>query len=266
MEKYTGVKSDIKDLLDTILDKVNNVDFISLDPISIPHRYSVKQDIEISGFFSAILAWGNRKTIINKSFELMSLMDHRPYDFIKNHSEKDRKVLLGFKHRTFQDTDLLYFVERLQWYYNTYNSLEEAFRVDSTIKYNQKSALIHFHNMFFNHEFAHLRTKKHIATPAKNSTCKRLNMYLRWMVRADDRNVDFGIWKTIPASELMIPLDVHVEKYARHFGFLTQKNRDWSAVEEVTNCLRVFDPADPVKYDYALFGLGIHSKDFPLLP
>ena len=265
MKINTDVKPDIKDYLDDILNKVNNLDFITLDPISIPHRYSAKQDIEIAGFFSAILAWGNRKTIINKSMELMSLMDNTPFDFIKNHKEKDRKVLVGFKHRTFQDTDLLYFVERLQDYYNTYDSLESAFRPDKTINYSQKSALIHFHDFFFNPVFVPDRTRKHIATPAKKSTCKRLNMFLRWMVRSDDRKVDFGIWKTIPASELMIPLDVHVEKYARHFGFLTQKNRDWSAVEEVTGCLRVFDPSDPVKYDYALFGLGIHSKDFLLL-
>jgi len=254
-------KSGLKDYLDELVDKFNNTEFIEFDPITIPHGYNLKQDIEIAGFFSAILAWGNRKTIINKSLELMSLMDNSPYEFIKNHSEKELRAFSGFKHRTFQYTDLIYFVEILRRHYNTYDSLELAFRPDTNILYCQKTALIQFHRNFFNHEFAPLRTRKHIATPAKNSTCKRLNMYLRWMVRSDNRKVDFGLWKSIPASELMIPLDVHVEKYARHFGLLTQKKRNWGAVEEVTGCLRTFDPNDPVKYDFALFSLGVNAKD-----
>ncbi|MFZ1751010.1 MAG: TIGR02757 family protein [Saprospiraceae bacterium] len=245
-----------------MVDKVNRLDFIDLDPISVPHRYTTLQDIEISGFFSAMLSWGNRKTIINKSLALMYLMDDAPFDFIKNHQEKDRRRFLEFKHRTFQCTDLLYFIDYLQRHYQVYDSLEAAFRKNLNQPYNQESALIDFHRTFFDHQSAPQRTVKHIATPAKKSTCKRLNMYLRWMVRKDERNVDFGVWKSIPMSELMIPLDVHVERYAREFGFLTRIQRDWKAVEEITSHLKMMDPNDPIKYDYALFGLGVSLQDF----
>jgi uncharacterized protein (TIGR02757 family) len=255
--------SELKEYLDSIVDKVNNVDFITMDPISIPHRFSRKQDIEIAGFFSAMLAWGNRKTIINKSIELLTLMDNQPYDFIVHHQQKDLKRLTSFIHRTFQSTDLLYFIDFLHRYYKINESLETAFNPKDITNYRQKDALINFHKLFFNHDFAPDRTKKHIATPAKNSTCKRLNMYLRWMVRADDKKVDFGIWNSIPMSELMIPLDVHVENYARQFGLLTRKQRDWQAVEEITSQLKKMNPDDPVIYDYALFGLGVALKNNP---
>ncbi|MBC7885208.1 MAG: TIGR02757 family protein [Saprospiraceae bacterium] len=248
---------DLKFYLEDIVDKVNRIDFIELDPISIPHSFNLPQDIEISGFFSAMLAWGNRKTIIRKSKELMVLMDNAPYDFIRNHSEKDKKVLLDFKHRTFQATDLLYFIDFLQRHFTVEDSLEKVFRPDCDTPYSQEKALIGFNHYFFNADYSPQRTRKHIATPDNKSTCKRLNMYLRWMVRSDDRKVDFGLWKTIPMSGLMMPLDVHVEHYARKFNLITRKQRDWQTVKELTESLRHFDPHDPVRYDFALFGLGV---------
>ncbi len=254
----------IKSIFDEIIERVNDLSFIEDDPISIPHSYTKLQDIEISAFFSAALAWGKRKTIINKAKELMSLMDNEPYEFIVNHKPTDLKSFLHFKHRTFQNTDLLYFVAFLQYYYQHNESLESAFNPFPEGCYNQKAALINFYNLFFSLEFVPERTKKHISTPSKNSACKRMNMFLRWMVRTDNKKVDFGLWKTIPASELMIPLDVHVEKYARHYGLLNRKQRDWQAVEEITSALKQMNPTDPVIYDYALFGLGVLNQNINL--
>jgi len=176
-----------------------------------------------------------------------------PFEFIINHKEKDRKRFENFKHRTFQYTDTLYFLEFLQWYYQNHESLEEVFKDHDSIK----NAFIQFHELFFHLPNAPKRTKKHIATPLRNSTCKRLNMFLRWMVRNDTAGVDFGLWRQINPSKLMIPLDVHVERISRYFGLLKRKQRDWKAVEELTFKLREMDPADPVKYDYALFGIGV---------
>jgi uncharacterized protein (TIGR02757 family) len=254
----------IKSILDKVVDQVNHLSFIENDPISIPHSYTKLQDIEVAAFFSATLAWGQRKTIINKTKELMNLMDNQPHHFIVNHKPTDLKPFLHFKHRTFQSTDLLYFISFLQEYYLHNKSLEQAFYPDHRQAYNQKKALTDFYNLFFNSENAPDRTKKHISTPAKNSACKRMNMFLRWMVRTDRQKVDFGLWKTIPTSELMIPLDVHVEKYARNFGILTRKQRDWHAVEEITSILKLMNPTDPIIYDYALFGLGVLNKNLNL--
>lgn len=251
----------LKETLDPIVAKVNRLDFIESDPISVPHRFVRHEDIEIAGFFSAIFAWGNRKTIINKANELMALMDDSPLDFILYHKEKDIKSLMSFKHRTFQSTDLLFFIQFLHKFYSQNKSLEQAFYPDKNIAYSQEEALIRFHNLIFEGEEIPERSRKHIATPAKKATCKRLNMLLRWMVRSDENKVDFGIWKSIPMAALMIPLDVHVEKYARKFGLLTRQQRDWKAVEEITQHLRLMNAADPVIYDYALFGLGIGLKD-----
>lgn len=198
-----------------------------------------------------MLAWGQRVTIINKSKELFSLMGTSPYEFILNHKEKDRQRFENFKHRTFQYTDTLYFLEFLQWYYRKHKTLEEAFVVSS----DMKTTLTEFKELFFHLDSAPKRTQKHIASPAKKSTCKRLNMFLRWMVR--EGPVDFGLWKKINPSDLMIPLDVHVERVARQLGLLKRKQRDWQAVEELTNKLRSFDANDPVKYDFALFGVGV---------
>lgn len=256
----TATLLQIKSVFDDIVDQVNKISFIEDDPISIPHSYTKLQDIEIAAFFSAVFAWGQRKTIINKTKELLTLMDNQPFEFIKNHQETDLKSLLHFKHRTFQSTDLLYFIDFLQRFYKQNNSLQVAFNPYPEHTYNQKEALKYFYNLFFNHNSAPERTKKHISTPAKKSACKRLNMFLRWMVRSDDRKVDFGLWKTIPASELMIPLDVHVERYARQYGLLIRKQKDWLAVEEITSSLKLMNPDDPIIYDYALFGLSILNR------
>lgn len=255
---------DIKMYLDEIVDRVNSHDFISRDPISIPHQFSLLQDVEIAAFFSAILAWGNRTTIINKSNELLSMMGNQPFDFIVNHQEHDLKSFIHFKHRTFQATDILYFIDFLQRHYSLHKSLESAFNPDPLIPYSQEQAFNGFYQYFFDQAYAPIRTRKHIAAPNKKSTCKRLNMYLRWMVRKDDKNVDFGLWKTIPMSELMIPLDVHVENIGRQYGLIQRKQRDWQTVVELTNRLKLWDPADPVKYDYALFGLGVMGAELDI--
>ncbi len=250
----------IKALLDDRVEKFNQPDFIPNDPVSIPHRFTKKQDIEISGFFASILAWGQRKTIINNCLKLMNLMDNAPHDFILHHQEQDLQRLLGFKHRTFNDTDLLYLVHFFNWYYSQHESLETAFTgVHNEIK-NQKDRLMYFHDLVFSLEDAPHRTKKHIATPARKSACKRINMYLRWMVRNDDKGVDFGIWNSMKPADLVCPCDVHVERVARKLGLITRKGMDWQTAEELTDHLRTFDPTDPVKYDYALFGLGVEEK------
>ncbi len=251
-------KTNLKEYLDQCVEQYNQVDFIKNDPIQIPHRFTKLQDIEIVGFWVAMLAWGQRKTIINKSLELIELMKGKPYDFIINHREKDRRAFLSFKHRTFQATDTLYFLEFLQHYYRKNESLEDAFYRHLTRNdHSVKNAIIGFHELFFNLPNAPVRTRKHIATPEKNSSCKRLNMFLRWMVRKDEKGVDFGLWEKIKPSQLMMPLDVHVERVGKKLGLLQRKQRDWKAVEELTLNLRTFDPKDPVKYDFALFGLGV---------
>ena len=237
--------------MDAYVDRYNRPEFIAEDPISIPHRYHDAQDIEIVAFWTAIFSWGQRKTIINKASELFNMMGRSPYDFIRSHRPHHRQRFAKFVHRTFQYTDTLYFLEFFQQYYRKNNSLEPLFEPPI------KEALINFHNLFFSLEEAPNRTRKHIATPARKSTCKRLNMFLRWMVRQDHHGVDFGLWTSINPSALFMPLDVHVERIARHYGLLSRKQRDWQAVEELTANLRAFDPNDPCKYDFALFGLGV---------
>jgi uncharacterized protein (TIGR02757 family) len=252
---------EIKKTLDYYYRKYNNRDFIIDDPISVPHKFTKKQDIEISGLLSSVIAWGRRSMIINNANRLMRLMDNSPHDFIVNHMEKDRKEFIDFKHRTFQPDDMLYFLEFLQWYYRKNDSLENAFLIGQKEgEFELAAALADFHNIFFSLENAPARTKKHIPTPLRKSTCKRLNMYLRWMVRKDDQGVDFGIWDRIPVSALMIPIDVHVERVARHLGLLARKQRDWSAVIELTENLRIYDSTDPAKYDFALFGIGVMEE------
>jgi uncharacterized protein (TIGR02757 family) len=252
----------IHEKLEYFHDKYNNIDFINGDPISIPHMFSERQDIEISGFLTSVIAWGRRSMIIKNATYLMELMDYAPYDFIKNHKEHERKKFIFFKHRTFQATDTLYFLEFLQWYYQNNQSLENAFlmKKDDEV-FNIKYSLEKFHEIFFSLDSAPHRTKKHIPTPFRKSTCKRLNMFLRWMVRVDNRGVDFGIWKNISPADLMIPIDVHVERYARKFGLLERKQRDWQAVDELTKNLRIYDNKDPVKYDFSLFGIGVMEGD-----
>ena len=253
-----------KKLADFLNRKVEEYDqpaFILPDPISVPHSFSKLQDIEISGFFAAIFAWGNRTTIINKSKELMQRMDNAPHDFCLHHSPKDLQNLLSFKHRTFNPTDLLYFIEFFNKHYSENNSLETAFthslkRTDQNIE----NALNGFYNYFFSLEDVPKRTLKHIASPAKKATCKRLCMYLRWMVRRDKNGVDFGLWKNISPSQLIVPLDLHVARVSRHFGLLTRKPTDWRAALELTEAMRSLDPKDPAKYDFALFALGVLER------
>lgn len=253
----------LKDFLDSKVAKYNQPSFIKDDPISIPHLFTKKQDIEIAGFFAAVFAWGSRTIIINKSKELMQLMDNAPYEFILRHDAKALKKLLEFKHRTFNTTDLLYFVGLLNHHYSKYESLEDAFliHITETCADNLvEKALINLHHYFFSLEHVPARTRKHIATPEKKSNCKRLNMFLRWMVRKDNNGVDFGIWQRIEPSQLICPIDVHVARVAKRFNLLHRKQVDWQAAMELTTYLKTLDPLDPVKYDFALFGLGVIEK------
>ncbi|MBS1747268.1 MAG: TIGR02757 family protein [Bacteroidetes bacterium] len=250
-------ENNLKQFLDSKVETYNHLSFIKDDPVSIPHLFTKKQDIEIAGFFAAVFAWGNRKTIINKSTELMQLMEMQPYKFCMNEDLKRLKKLSGFKHRTFNTTDLLYFIEFLQYHYHNHDSLETAF----TKWGNDVVAMLSgFHHYFFSLDDVPARTKKHIATPIKKSNCKRLNMFLRWMVRTDGKGVDFGIWKNIHPSQLICPVDVHVARVAKRLGLLSRKQIDWQAAVELTEQLKKFDVHDPVKYDFALFGLGAMEK------
>lgn len=255
------MENQLKDFLDSKVEQYNTPAFIKDDPICIPHLFSKKQDIEISALFAAVFAWGNRTIIIKKSKELLQRMDNAPYDFVQNHDNNDLKKLLGFKHRTFNDTDLLYFIHFLNYHYSSNKSLETAFTEGSNSKdKTTENALNYFFKYFFSLEDAPVRTKKHIASPWKKSTCKRLNMFLRWMVRRDNNGVDFGIWKNISPNQLVCPIDVHVARVAYRFNLLKRNKIDWQAGVELTDYLRRLDEADPVKYDYALFGLGVIEK------
>jgi uncharacterized protein (TIGR02757 family) len=249
--------NNLKNFLDSKVEEYNQPAFIKDDPVSIPRLFTKKQDIEIAGFFAAVFAWGNRKTIINKSKELMRLMNMQPHEFCLNEDLGRLKRLLEFKHRTFNPTDLLYFIDFLQHHYRHHESLETAFTKKGT---DVEQMLTGFHHYFFSLEDVPARTKKHIATPEKKSNCKRLNMFLRWMVRNDDKGVDFGIWKNIKPSQLICPVDVHVARVAKRFNLLQRKQTDWNAAIELTDQLKKFDANDPVKYDFALFGLGVIDK------
>ena len=261
MEKKI-IGKDLKIFLDKKVIQFNNPSFIKDDPVCIPHLFSKKHDIEIAGFFAATFAWGIRKTIINKCKYLLNLMDNAPYDFCINHTDDDLKKLMGFCHRTFNDTDLLYFISFFKFHYSKNKSLENAFFNKQTLTQSNKieAALNYFYSYFFLLEHVPSRTKKHVATPGKNSSCKRLNMYLRWMVRNDGKGVDFGIWKKISSADLVCPVDLHVARVARNFGLLKREQVDWQAAVALTNELKKLDKDDPVKYDFALFGLGILEK------
>lgn len=249
--------NNLKDFLDSKVEEYNKPAFIKDDPVCIPHLFTKKQDIEIAGFFAAVFAWGNRKTIINKSTELMKLMEMQPHEFCLNADLHQLKKLLHFKHRTFNATDLLYFVEFLKFHYQHNTSLETAFTKWGN---DVEQMLIGFHHYFFSLNDVPARTRKHIASPEKKSNCKRLNMFLRWMVRNDNKGVDFGIWKSIKPSQLICPVDVHVARVAKRFNLLHRKQIDWHAAIELTNYLKQLDASDPVKYDFALFGLGVIEK------
>lgn len=254
----------VRQQLEASAQRYNHPGFIADDPISLPRSFERLADAEIIGFWIAMLSWGQRKSIISSGHKLVALMDGAPHQFVLQHQERDRARFAEFCHRTFQYTDTLYFLSFLQWYYQQHDSLEDAFArflqpADPTVE----PALRGFHDLFFSLPYAPERTKKHVATPARKSTCKRLNMFLRWMVRHDDRGVDMGHWQRISPSQLLIPLDVHVDKVARSLGLLTRKQSDWQAVLELTEALRAFDAQDPVRYDFALFGMGIHLKAKP---
>lgn len=230
-------------------------EFIDSDPIQIPHQFTEKQDIEISGFLTATIAWGQRNTIIKNGQKLMDLMDRAPFEFIKNHQEEDLKSLQKFVHRTFNGEDLTFFVKSLQSIYNKHDTIESLF-VPSSKSHNLKEGIYKFREAFFNVEHQS-RSEKHVSNPLKNSACKRINMFLRWMVRKPDAGVDFGIWGNISTSLLSCPLDVHSGNVARKLGLLARTQNDWKAVEELDLNLRKMDAIDPVKYDFALFGIGV---------
>jgi uncharacterized protein (TIGR02757 family) len=254
-------KPSLKEFLDRKVAEYDQPSFIKDDPVCIPHLFTRKQDIEIAGFFAAVFAWGNRTIIIKKSRELMQAMDMAPYQFVLQHDDKALKKLLSFKHRTFNTTDLLYFIEFLKFHYSTNTSLESAFTKNMRATDNAiEQGLSGFHHYFFSLEDVPPRTRKHIATPERKSTCKRLNMFLRWMVRNDQQGVDFGIWKKISPAQLVCPIDLHVARVAKRFNLLQRKQIDWQAAIELTAYLRTLDANDPVKYDFALFGLGVVEK------
>lgn len=251
-------KAELKSFLDFKVDEYNRPEFIETDPIQIPHRYNKKEDIEISGFLTATIAWGNRKSILKNASHLMELLWDSPKDFVLNHTDKDLLPLEKFVHRTFNGKDLIYFIQSLQNIYKNHKGLEEIFAVHAEEDDLQKS-IHHFKKIFF--ELSHLsRIEKHISDPLRNSAAKRINMYLRWMVRKDQCGVDFGIWNELRASQLSCPLDVHSGNTARKLGLLKRKQNDAKALQELDKSLRSLDPVDPVKYDFALFGLGVFEK------
>jgi len=248
-------KTELKAFLDAKVIQYNNLEFIETDPVQIPHLFDQKEDIEIAGFLAATISWGNRKSIINNCHKMMDLLDQSPYDFVLNHSDNDLNALSDFVHRTFNGIDFITFIKGLQHIYAEHNGIEAVF-----YKHAKKDSLqesIHeFKKAFF--EIEHLkRTEKHICDPLKKSAAKRINMYLRWMIRNDKNSVDLGIWKSLNPSQLSCPLDVHSGNVARKLGLLTRKQNDAKALAELDISLRQLDPKDPVKYDFALFGLGV---------
>ena len=254
----TDFVKEIKQLLDSKAKQYNCADFIDTDPIQIPHHFARKEDIEIAGILTATIAWGQRKSIINNADRLMRLMDNAPYDFVCNAEDTDLVGLEQFVHRTFNGKDCRFFIEALKNIYRNHNGLEAVFTKGFREGGSVFAALHYFREVFLSvpHE---QRVRKHISDVAANSSAKRLNMFLRWMVRQDNTGVDFGLWNDIPMSALMLPLDVHTGDVARALGMLTRKQNDWKAVMEITDILRTFDADDPVKYDFALFGMGVNG-------
>ncbi|MGB1042776.1 MAG: TIGR02757 family protein [Tenacibaculum sp.] len=250
-------KNELKEFLDQKVIKYNNPDFIESDPIQIPHLFSKKEDIEIAGFLAATIAWGNRKMIINNAHKMMDLMGNSPHDFVLNHTEEDLDNFEGFVHRTFNADDFKLFIKSLKNIYLNHNGLEAVLHPKE--ENNYKIAIHNFKQVFF--EVPHQsRTLKHVSDPLKGSASKRINMFLRWMVRDNTTGVDLGIWQSHSPAHLHCPLDVHTGNVARKLGILTRKQNDWKAIEELDNTLRDFDKKDPVKYDFALFGLGVFEK------
>jgi uncharacterized protein (TIGR02757 family) len=250
--------TEIKTFLEDKAQQYESFDFIEVDPIQIPHQFSLKEDIEISGFLAATIAWGNRKSIINNAQKMMQLMDQAPYDFVINHKEVDLARFEGFVHRTFNAEDLRYFIKALRHVYQKYQGLEQLFSSQATPK-SLQVAIHHFKKVFFSLPHQQ-RTQKHVSDPLKGSAAKRLNMYLRWMVRSNKNGVDFGLWPSIHPRQLSCPLDVHSGNVARKLRLLKRKQNDGKALLELDTALRKMDPEDPVKFDYALFGLGVFEK------
>ena len=251
-------KCELKSFLDEKVEIYNNSNFIESDPIQIPHLFTLKEDIEIAGFLIATIAWGNRKSIINNGKRLVDMMGHSPYDFVMNFSNNDSGSLSNFVHRTFNSEDLFYFFKSLQNIYKNHGGLENIFSKHAE-KNSLQASIHHFKKIFF--ELDHLpRTEKHVSDPLKNSAAKRINMFLRWMVRNDNAGVDFGLWKSISPSLLSCPLDVHSGNVARKLKLLNRQQNDAKAVNELDAALRKLDPKDPVKYDFALFGLGVFER------
>lgn len=250
--------TELKEFLDAKVIEYNNPKFIESDPIQVPHQFTLKEDIEISAFLTATIAWGNRKMIIKNALKMMDLMGNSPYDFIVNHKAYHLERFEGFVHRTFNEIDIKYFIQGLKSIYLNYNSLEFVFNQYAKVD-SMQYAIHHFKTLFFQIEHPK-RTEKHISDPLKGSAAKRINMFLRWMVRNDNAGVDFGIWNTISPSQLSCPLDVHSGTIARKLGLLNRKQNDAKALAELDANLRKLDPLDPVKYDFALFGLGVFEK------
>lgn len=250
---------DLKAFLEEKAEHYNRPAFIENDPVSVPHQFSDPGDIEISALFAALLAWGQRGIIIRNCQTLMACMDHAPLEFVLHHTVADLNRLKNFKHRTFNSTDLLYLVSFLKSHYRKYPSLENLF-LPETGALTVENGLVRFHQAVFSLPNFPPRTRKHIATPERKSACKRINMFLRWMVRRDNKGVDFGLWRNISPGQLVCPVDLHVERVARKLKLIRRKQVDWQTALELTTQLRKFDPVDPVKYDFALFGLGIEEK------
>ena len=248
----------LKIFLDEKVALYNHPKFIESDPIQIPHQFSLKEDIEIAGFLSATIAWGNRKSIMNNAHKMVQLMHNSPHDFVLNHTKKDLESLKSFVHRTFNGDDFIQFVKSLKHLYTKHNGLEAVFAKHAET-HSMQQAIHEFKLKFF--EIPHLyRTTKHMSDPLKNSAAKRINMFLRWMVRNDGAGVDLGIWKSIKPSQLSCPLDVHSGNVARKLGLLKRTQNDAKSLAELDANLRKLDPTDPVKYDFALFGLGVFEK------
>lgn len=246
--------------LDQQHDRYNRSTFIEEDPISIPHQFTKKEDIEISGFFSALIAWGRRDIIIRNAQNLMERMDMEPHAFVTQASEEELEVLNGFVHRTFNQIDCKALVYGLRHAYLHEGGLEGIFSKEiKESDTNIANAILGARNTLIASQAFPQRSHKHLANPAKGSSAKRISMYLRWMVRRDERGVDFGIWNNIRMDQLICPLDVHTGTIGRKLGILKRKQNDWKAAVELTNALKTYDPLDPVKYDYALFGLGAYD-------
>ncbi len=251
-------KSELKNFLDAKVLQYEHPKFVKSDPLQIPHRYSKKEDIEISAFLTATIAWGNRKSIINNATRLMQLMDDAPYDFTVNHQETDLEKLSGFVHRTFNAQDASYFIQSLRNIYNNHGGLEALF-TKNRAKDTLQPSISSFKKIFF--ELPHpARTQKHVSDPQKGSAAKRINMFLRWMVRPKVKEVDFGLWKNIGTAQLSCPLDLHSGNVARKLKLLHRKQNDAKALAELDKSLRNLDPIDPVRYDFALFGLGVFER------